>query len=337
MKKNNKKILWIAAALIFIVAAVVISVVYMNNAPYLEMNKKTEEYNVEQVDLSVKGDRIYFLNTGGADAILIESEGKFALVDAAEDSDNPRGFEELVYEGTEQYVVDTVKKIAGDKNGKVTLEFVLGTHSHSDHIGGMDTLILDKDVTVKAAYLKKYDENRINPYEIEHWDNKEVYEQMISACEERDVRLVQQMNEDKFYFGNFTMQFCNVYDPENDEPVGENDNAIGLLIEKDGMRAFLSADIDNKTGDEDRIAKQIGKINLLKVGHHGYDESSTENFINTLHPEIAVVTNNERWISKNPLNNLNNVGAYVFETGKYNGVVADFNSDEIVIFGNIDA
>ena len=61
---------------------------------------------LEAIDLSTHGDRIYFLNTGGADAILIESEGKFALVDGAEDSDNPRGFEDLAFDGTEDYVVD---------------------------------------------------------------------------------------------------------------------------------------------------------------------------------------------------------------------------------------
>lgn len=336
MKKNSKKLIYFAVALIFIVAAAVISVVYMNKAPYVEMMKNTEEYKVEKVDLSVKGDRIYFLNTGSADAILIESEGKFALVDAAEDSDNPRGFEDLAFPGTEQYVVDAIKKIAGDKKGKATLEFVLGTHSHSDHIGGMDTVILDKDITVKTAYLKKYDESKIETYEIERWDNTEVYEQMVSACKERNVKLVQDMNEDKFTFGNFTMQFCNVYDPEKSELVGENDNAVGLLIEKDGMRAFLAADIDNRSGDEDRLSQQIGKVNLLKVGHHGYNESTSEGFVNALSPEIAVVTNSEGRMSRTPLENLNNAGACVFETGRYNGVVADFNSDKIVVFGNID-
>ena len=98
------------------------------------------------------------------------------------------------------------------------------------------------------------------------------------------------MDEEKFTFGNFTMQFCNVYDPEKSELVGENDNAVGLLIEKDGMRAFLAADIDNKSGDEDRLSQQLGKVNLLKVGHHGYNESTTENFVKILKPEFAVVT-----------------------------------------------
>ena len=47
-------------------------------------------------------DVIHFMNTGGSDAILIESNGKFALVDCAEDTDNPRGLESLDLEGYEQ-------------------------------------------------------------------------------------------------------------------------------------------------------------------------------------------------------------------------------------------
>lgn len=336
LKKISKKVKIIAAAVIAVIAAVVLSVVYMNNIPYETMNKNAQKYSVNDVDLSVGGDRIYFLNTGSADAIIIESEGKFALVDAAEDSDNPRGFDNLVFEGTEQYVADAIKKIAGNKKGKAQLEFVLGTHSHSDHIGGMDTVILDEAITVKKAYIKEYDESRIVPYEIEHWDNKEVYEQMLSACEKRGVPVIHSIPEESFSFGNFTLTFCNVNDGEAEELVGENDNAVGLLVEKNGMRAFLAADIDNKSGDEDRLAKQIGKINLLKVGHHGYDDSTTENFVSALKPEIAVVTNREKGISRTPLDNLNKAGACVFETGKYNGVVADFSSDEILLFGNIN-
>ena len=36
-----------------------------------------------------------------------------------------------------------------DENGRVTLDFILGTHAHSDHIGGFDTVINHPDITVK--------------------------------------------------------------------------------------------------------------------------------------------------------------------------------------------
>jgi beta-lactamase superfamily II metal-dependent hydrolase len=332
MKLKSKIVL---GSVVIVAAAAVAATSYF--MPYIKKSINESKYTSELVDLTTHGDRIYFLNTGGADAILIESEGKFALVDGAEDSDNPRGFPELVYDGTEDYVVDAIRKIAGDENGKAVLEFILGTHSHSDHIGGLDTVILDENITVKAAYIKEYDESKIKAYEIEKWDNKEVYEQMISACEKKGVPVIHEISEEPFTFGNFTMKFCNTAETQSTEPIGENENAIGLLIEKNNLRAFLAADINNLDGDEDRLAKELGKINLLKVGHHGYDNSTTSDYIQALNPEFAVVTNRKNGISRTPLKNLNSVKAIVFETGKHNGIVADFTENEIVIYKDIDS
>lgn len=330
---KKKKILSALIAL-FVIAATALTIIIM---PEVNMKNNLKDVTLYPAESFGAGDRIYFLNTGSSDAILIESYGKYALIDAAEDSDNPRGFPELVFDGMEEYVVDAVKKIAGGENGKATLEFVLGTHSHSDHIGGFDTLILDEDIIVKTAYLKEYDESIIKDYEIEKWDNKEVYEQMVNACKERGVPIISDINEDPFTFGNFTLKFCNTADTDSAEPVGENENAIGLLIEKGEYRAFLSADINNYDGDEDRLAKEIGKVNLLKVGHHGYDGSSTKGYVEALSPELAVVTNREGGISRTPLSNLNSVNAAVLETGAYNGIVAEFGDDGIKVYRDLDS
>lgn len=328
----KRKILF-AALTVAVIAAAVLTFIFM---PHKQMKDNLKNITLLSAESADPTDAIYFLNTGSADAILIESDGKFALVDAAEDSDNPRGFPNLEFEGTEEYVLNAVKKIAGDKNGKVTLEFVLGTHSHSDHIGGFDTLLLDEDINVKNVYLKEYDESKITDFEITEWDNKEVYEQMINACEKRGFPVTHNISEVPFNFGNFTMKFCNAADKTKESKTGENENAVGLLIEKGAIRAFLAADINNYDGDEDRLAEELGKVNLLKVGHHGYDGSSTLGFIKALSPEYAVVTNKEGKISKRPLSNLNSVKAAVLETGAYNGIIAEFTDEGIVLYKDLD-
>lgn len=240
-------------------------------------------------------DRIHFLNVGSGDAILLESNGRFAMVDAGEDSDNPRGFDALAFSGYEQEVLAYLKSHAAGEDGKVHLDFVLGTHAHSDHIGGFDTVILDPDVVIDRAYLKVYDSSKIAEGEITDWDNQEVYDQMVNALESKNVPVISEPDGTPFAFGNITVTLFNTDDPVSDEKVGENDRSLGVLLEKNGTRVFLAGDMNDYSGDETRLAPEIGKVNLLKIAHHGYDGSTTEGFVKTLHPDSCVVTNSRNF------------------------------------------
>ena len=283
-------------------------------------------------------DRIHFLKTGSSDAILLESDGHFAMVDAGEDTDNPRGFEWLALEGHEDEVLSYLKTHAADENGRVYLDFVLGTHAHSDHIGGFDTVILDPDVTVGRAYLKEYDASKINAYEIEQWDNQEVYDQMVAALRERDVPIVSPLDGTPFRFGNFTVTLFNTEDPYNEDRVGENDRSLGVLLEKNGTRVFLAGDIDDNTGDETRLAPLIGKVDLLKVGHHSYSGSTTEGCLRTLCPGICVITNNGTSADLRTVARIVRLCRHknVYFTGNENGVLAVIgDGGEIACYGRI--
>ncbi len=283
-------------------------------------------------------DRIHFLKTGTSDAILLESDGHFAMVDAGEDTDNPRGFSWLDLPGYEQEVLAYLKAHAADKNGKVHLDFVLGTHSHSDHIGGFDTILADPDVTVERAYLKEYRAEKINDYEIEQWDNQEVYDQMVSALNTRGVPIVSAPDGTPFKLGNFTVTLINTEDPENPDKVGENDNSFGVLLEKNGTKIFLAGDMDDNPGDETRLAPEIGEVDLLKVGHHCYSGSSTETFIKTLLPKSCVITNNKSGPDLNVMAKIikNARTKNIYVTGTENGVLAVVgDGGEISYYGDI--
>lgn len=280
-------------------------------------------------------DAIHFLPTECSDAILLESDGHFALVDAAEDSDNPRGFPALAYRGYEQEVLDYLKRVAADENGVVHLDFILGTHAHSDHLGGFDTVIDDAQVLIDCAYLKRYDETRIRASEVEQWDNREVYEQMVDALKRKGVPIIADITETAFALGNFRIRLYNTeYDTVHTN-IGENDNAIGMLVEAYGAKAFLAADIDNKTGDEDRLAPQIGKVDLLKVGHHSYAGSTTENWLRTLMPQVCVVTNREASVDRRTLDRITEIcHCPILITGKENGVAAVFHRNGRIAYYN---
>lgn len=306
--------------------------------PHLAFQEKMENTHLTSVSQAECGvDRIHFMNTGSSDAILLESDGHFALIDAGEDSDNPRNLPGLELEGFEERVLQYLKDNAADENGKVYLDFVLGTHSHSDHIGGFDTVISDPDVDVGRAYLKVYDSSKIKKEEVEEWDNQEVYDQMVNALNAKNVPIISKPDGTPFKFGNFTITLFNTDDPKPVGKVGENDQSFGVLVEKNGTRVFLAGDMDNVTLDETRLARKIGKVDLLKVGHHSYQRSSSEVFIRTLMPKTCVVTNNFGSIHMPTMYNLIRVcDPDILITGKENGVIADIGDNgNISYYGEI--
>lgn len=299
-------------------------------------SKKNEAEITPASEIPAGSDFIHFMSTGASDAILIESAGKFALVDCAEDSDNPRGFKWLDYKGYEDLVLKYLKENADDDNGIVKLDFIVGTHSHSDHIGGFDTVIADDSVHIGRAYLKEYDESKINHYEVNEWDNKEVYLQMVDALEAKNIPVISKPDSTPFTFGNFKVTFFNTEDHDK-KKVGENDRSLGILLEKDGTKIFLAGDINNVNGDERRLAPQIGKVNLLKVGHHSYAGSTSRIWLKTLKPDVCIITNEPKFTDKRTLSRIKRIAkSRILITGRENGIIAGIDSEgKIKYYNNI--
>ncbi len=330
MRKSIKIVLSVVAV---VLVAVIIWVAVILIQPYYERKQKREDFEIANVDtLEADGDYIHFLNTGSSDAILLESDGHFALIDAAEDSDNPRGFDSLDLTGYEDYVLAYLKEYAGDEDGKVHLDFILGTHCHSDHIGGFDTIIYDDDVTIDKAYLKVYDSSKIISYEVNKWDNQEVYDQMVEALNSKDIPIISDIPSESFTFGNFTITFYNTVDGD---AVGENDQSVGTLIEKDGIRVFLAADIDNLSGDEDNLGPEIGDVDLLKVGHHSYLLSTSGKWLRNLDPEVCIVTNSSEKATEYTLSKITRIAdASILMTVDENGIIVELGDDGTMTYYN---
>ncbi|WP_448901060.1 ComEC/Rec2 family competence protein [Eubacterium sp.] len=270
---------------------------------------------------------IHFLNTGSSDCIIIESNGHFAMVDAGEDSDYPANKPHLNYPGYEEEVCDYLLKNCASSDGTVTLDFVVGTHAHSDHIGGFDTVINHPKIIVKKAYLKPYNEKGIFIYERLSWDNTEVYEQMKNALIENDVEIVEDFDELKTTLGDFKVTFYNGKYKKRLVKYGENVNSVVTLLECNGFRSLLAGDLNNKDFDEHRLAGKIGKVDILKVGHHGYPFSTSRKWLKTLSPKYSVVCNFEKKVYPHIKHRLvDEIGTKLFCTADLNGVKFDFDN-----------
>lgn len=296
-----------------------------------------KRYTMEREKFADKNaDRIHFLNTGWSDAILIESNGKFALVDCGEDSDNPRNLPALEFEGQEEKILAYLKKHAVNSEGKVELEFIVGTHAHSDHLGGFDTLLNDDDVIVKKAFLKPYDASRISDYEIREWDNQEVYDQTVNALNAKGIEIISEIPDEFFDFGNFRCKFYNTEIYKGDKKRGENENSLALYLTCKGKTVLLAGDVNNIDGAEMEIANQVGKINLLKIGHHGNLRSTTTGFIRKIMPDIGILTSNINSLHSQARRDITLISkTSVYGTMNENGIIATFTDSGIVLTNHI--
>lgn len=276
--------------------------------------------------------RIHFLNTGHSDCIILESGGKIAMVDAGEDTEYPPEKPNLNLKGYEEEVVNYLLKNFKDENGKVNIEFVVATHSHSDHIGGFDTVINHPDIIVKRAYLKPYHEENICLYERKSWDNVEVYTQMLNAVKQNNVELIESFDGETATLGDFNIKFFNGSYKKRRVKFGENINSVVMLVTIGKFKSVLAGDLNYKDGDERKFADQIGKVDLLKVGHHGYVGSTSKHWAKTLSPEYAVVCNWSKAIYPDVKFKLKEIAkAKILATADLNGVIAEFSENGIEI------
>ncbi len=329
MNKNRAKktATWIIVPLMVAIFILdIVTVVIGNN--YCRKYTFTEE----SFDYSYGDDRIHFLNTANSDSILLESNGMFALIDAGEGDNNPRRKTE--YKGYESEVVEYIKKVCKTEKG-IYLDFILGTHCHYDHIGSFESLITDPDISIGKAYFKVFNPKIAKEYEVERWEIGETYNAIIDALNQRSVPVISDLSEEPFAFGDFTLRFYNTVTPESLEGKGENASSIGVKVTKGGKTAFLAADITKSTGLEELLAEEIGDIDILKIGHHGYFGSSSVYFLENLCPEVAIVTNQLGKVYPNVKWNLTMKAKVPFyATYENNGIIAAFTDDGEIGFTN---
>ena len=249
------------------------------------------------------GNRIHFINTkagSGSDAILLESHGHYALIDMGEDYDFPDGTDPRYplrwgismrnYQVLEDRLIRHL-----DQVGVKKLDFILGTHVHSDHIGGADEIL--NRYKVDKFYLKKYSDDRISS-SWGLWDNLFNYNNALLAAKNRGVTLVQNItdSDSHFQFGDMNIQlynYKNEYDPDGKlkKVSDDNSNSIVAVVSVAGKKIYLGGDLDNAEGAEDKLGPVIGKVDMMKWNHH-YDGtiSNTIGFLDHLSPSIIVRT-----------------------------------------------
>ena len=262
------------------------------------------------VQADTASNRIHFINTKGvpgSDAIILESNGHYALIDMGEDYDFPDGEDPRypnrmgISNRNEQVLEDRLFRHM-QQLGIKKLDFILGTHVHSDHIGAADEVL--KRYPVDRFYLKRYSDERITS-KWRLWDNLFNYDNAVRTALDRGVKLVQDISDEESHFtlGDMDIQlynYKNEYESQNDNTdangnlkkvFDDNSNSIVAVVTVVGKKIYLGGDLDNAEGAEDKLGPMIGKVDMMKWNHH-YDAkiSNTIPFLDYLLPSMVVHT-----------------------------------------------
>lgn len=228
--------------------------------------------------------RVYCLDVGQGDSILITNNNKTMLIDA---STNEMGSRVV------KYLNDLgIKKI----------DYLVGTHPHEDHIGGLDNVI--KNFDIGTIYMPNV------------VATTKTFEEVIDAISAKKLKVTSPKTGDKFTVGNAE---CEVMSIRNDK---DDYNNCSIVIKMDFNNVSYLF-----TGDADESVESSRKwphIDVLKVGHHGSNTSSSKKFLEQIKPEVALISVGQGNTYGHPtqatLKRLSNIGAKIYRTDE-NGTI----------------
>lgn len=199
---------------------------------------------------------VHFIDVGQADAILIESRGQVLLMDAGNKDDS-------------KTVINYIKKRGIDK-----LDYVIASHPHEDHIGGLADVI--EELEVGKVFFTDY----VLP--------STSFERLLDVIKKKELQIVIPGLGDEYALGNASFLF--VAPVKKDYGSKVNNYSLGIKL-TDRENTFLLTSDAEEVSEMDMAESGMDiTADVLKVNHHGSITSSTEVFIDAVKPTYAIIS-----------------------------------------------
>lgn len=249
MKKKQKKFISFILAVLFIIGYYI-----FEDIPTEESYSNKDEIKVNNIvttDL-----QIYYFDVGQADSTLIINNGHSILIDAGNNEDG----EKLVTYIKEELNITTI-------------DYVVGTHPHEDHIGGLDDII--NNFNIKEVYLP------------EAMTTTKTFEDVLDAIANKELSITVPTIGETFKLGEADFEV--IYTGTGEKDLNEASIILRMIF---GNKTYLFTG-DTTEEVEETILNSNIDIDVLKVAHHGSKYSSSEEFLNIATPEYAIISAGE--------------------------------------------
>ncbi len=200
----------------------------------------------------------YIMSTGNSDSLLlVDPGGQAMLVDAADDDDF--------------YHIKTTL----DKYGVDEINTLVATHPHADHIGAMDDVITAFDVD--TVYTTGFSADTQTAGDLK------------DAIETAGLTETIARPGMEFKVGD---AFVRILGPEETAAEGDANNQSIILLVSYGQTDFLLAGDMEEAESADILERWGAAIDceILKVAHHGSETGTSQAFLDTATPDIAVIS-----------------------------------------------
>lgn len=260
--------------------------------PFVESDDKTSVSTFSGDTL-----RVNYIDVGQGDSIFIQLPNK----------------ETMLIDAGEAYKSDNVINYLNNL-GITKIDYVVGTHPHTDHIGGLENIVNTFDIG--SIYMPKAT------------STSKTYEDLLTTISNKGLKVktaksgVVVLDED-----NLKLEFIA---PNSDSYSNLNNySAVLKLTYLDNTFLFMG---DAETLSEEEITSEI-KADVIKVGHHGSDSSSSVEFVKKVSPEYAIIMVGEGNSYNHPYQSIidryESVGAKVLRTDLDGNIVCDSDGKEV--------
>ena len=283
-RKNNNKFI----TFIFVIAVICYIFSLYSNQEEAYSNKNVVSSNLQ----------VYFLDVGQADSILITNQDHYMLIDAGNNEDGPK-----------------LVKYLKNELGISKFDYVVGTHPHEDHIGGLDDII--NNFTIDNFYIP------------EVMTTTKTFEDVLDALDSKGLEIIVPKIGDKFSLGE--AEFEVMYTGTDDSDL--NNTSIVLKMIFGNYSYLFTGDATDKV-EKILLDKNID-VDVLKVGHHGSAYSSSKEFLDKVTPKYAFISvakeNSYGHPSKDTLNRLMKYTRKIYMTSELGTIMIDSDGKKIEV------